>query len=62
MGWTIEQTMELTGDSFRTVQEHYLTPSIDEMKEVAVKAPPVRFGAFDRLRGLKPLVPEKETK
>ena len=36
-GLSIEQTMELTGDSWRTVQEHYLTPSEDEMLEVARK-------------------------
>jgi len=38
-GWTIEQTMELTGDSFRTIQEHYLTPSEDELIEVAKVRP-----------------------
>ena len=34
-GWTIEQVMEQTGDSFRTIKEHYETPSDDEMAESA---------------------------
>ncbi len=34
-GWTIEQTMKQTGDSWRTVQEHYLTPGSEEMREAA---------------------------
>ena len=38
-GWTIEQTMELTGDSWRTIQEHYLTPSEDELRETAISKP-----------------------
>lgn len=33
-GWTPEQVSELTGDSIRTIQEHYATPSDTEMKEV----------------------------
>ena len=33
-GWTPEQVSELTGDSIRTIQEHYGTPSDMEMKEV----------------------------
>lgn len=31
-GWTIEQTAEHVGDTIRVVQEHYATPSLDEMK------------------------------
>ena len=38
-GYTIEQVMELTGDSYRTIQEHYITPSDDEMKEITVRQP-----------------------
>jgi len=38
-GYTIEQLMELTGDSYRTIQQHYLTPSEDEMQEVTLKKP-----------------------
>lgn len=34
-GWTAEQTAKHTGDTVRVIQEHYLTPSIEEMKEVA---------------------------
>ncbi len=38
-GWTPEQVSELTGDTIRTIQTHYSTPSHDEMSEVArVKA------------------------
>lgn len=33
-GWTPEQVSELTGDSIRTIQEHYSTPSSGEMREV----------------------------
>jgi integrase len=44
-GWSIEQTMELTGDSWRTVQEHYLTPTEDEMKETATKKRLVSFSS-----------------
>jgi len=32
-GWTAEQTMRLTGDSWRVVQAHYVTPSDDEMNQ-----------------------------
>lgn len=32
-GWTIEQTASLVGDSIEVVQEHYLTPSFDEIME-----------------------------
>lgn len=42
-GWSIEQTMELVGDSWRTVQEHYLTPSEDEMKAIAREKPIVPY-------------------
>lgn len=38
-GWTIEQVMELTGDSFRTVKEHYDTPSEEEMRTAAHSHP-----------------------
>ena len=34
-GWTAEQTAKHTGDTVRVIQEHYLTPSVEEMKEVA---------------------------
>ena len=33
-GWTPEQTAWLIDDSVKTVQEHYTTPSDEEMKEV----------------------------
>ena len=33
-GWTIEQTAEHVGDTIRVIQEHYTTPSIEEMREV----------------------------
>jgi integrase len=33
-GWTLEQTAALVGDTIEVVQEHYLTPSFDEMREV----------------------------
>lgn len=39
-GWSIEQTAELVGDTIATIQEHYLTPSEDEMRE-AVNAKPI---------------------
>jgi integrase len=35
--WTPEQVSELTGDSIRVIQEHYSTPSDEEMKEVMEK-------------------------
>ena len=38
-GWSIEQTMELVGDSWRTIQEHYMTPSEDELQETAISKP-----------------------
>jgi integrase len=34
-GWTPEQVSELTGDTIRTIQVHYSTPSHDEMAAVA---------------------------
>jgi integrase len=34
-GWTPEQVCELTGDTWRTIQRHYATPSISEMSDVA---------------------------
>ena len=34
-GWTAEQTAKHTGDTVRVIQEHYLTPSVEEMKEIA---------------------------
>jgi len=34
-GWSIEQVMEQTGDSFETIKEHYDTPTEDEMREIA---------------------------
>lgn len=33
--WSIEAVSELTGDSIRVIQEHYLTPSRAEMHELA---------------------------
>ena len=38
-GWSIEQVMALTDDSFRTIKEHYDTPSLEEMAEVAQNRP-----------------------
>lgn len=34
-GWSVEAVSELTGDSIRVIQEHYLTPSRAEMQELA---------------------------
>jgi len=34
-GWTPEQVAEMTGDTIRTIQEHYLTPSRSELAEAA---------------------------
>jgi integrase len=34
-GWSIEQVAELTGDSIPVIQQHYATPSDEEMREVA---------------------------
>jgi hypothetical protein len=33
-GWTPEQTAEHVGDRISTIQAHYLTPSVEEMKAV----------------------------
>lgn len=33
-GWTPTEVSELTGDTIRTIQEHYETPSIAEMQEI----------------------------
>ncbi len=33
-GWTDEQIAALTGDRIITIQEHYRTPGMDEMREV----------------------------
>ena len=33
-GWTPEQVSALTGDTIRVIQQHYLTPSMQEMSEV----------------------------
>ena len=34
-GWLPEQTMALTGDTLRTIQEHYSTPTAEEMRAVS---------------------------
>lgn len=36
-GWSPEQTAEHVGDRISTIQEHYLTPSIEEMKQAALE-------------------------
>ncbi len=33
-GWSDEQIAKLTGDKISTIQEYYMTPSVDEMREV----------------------------
>lgn len=38
-GWSIEEVMALTNDSFRTIKEHYDTPSEEEMGEAAAQKP-----------------------
>lgn len=38
-GWSIEQTAKHVGDSIRVIQEHYLTPGQEEMKQVAEQKP-----------------------
>jgi len=38
-GWSIEQTAELVGDTIATIQEHYLTPSEEEMREAVTTKP-----------------------
>lgn len=35
-GWSIEAVSELTGDSIRVIQKHYLTPSKAELQELAM--------------------------
>ena len=37
--WSDEQISALTGDTIEVIQEHYLTPSEDEMKEVTEMKP-----------------------
>ena len=34
-GWSPEQVCEIAGDTLRTIQEHYVTPSRSEMAEAA---------------------------
>jgi len=38
-GWPIEKTAKLLGDTIEVVQEHYNTPSADEMAEMAKEKP-----------------------
>ena len=38
-GWSAEQTAELVGDEVKTIQEHYLTPSVEEMRAVMEDKP-----------------------
>ncbi|HKN06018.1 MAG TPA: tyrosine-type recombinase/integrase [Thermoplasmata archaeon] len=38
-GWSPEQVSELTGDTIRVIQQHYATPSHDEMTEVVREKP-----------------------
>jgi len=38
-GWTPEQVAELTGDTIRTIQQHYSTPSDEEMKKLVEEKP-----------------------
>lgn len=38
-GWTVEQTAEHIGDTIAVVQEHYATPSSEEMREVVGTKP-----------------------
>ena len=38
-GWTPEQVSELTGDLISTIQQHYLTPSEEEMKKIVEEKP-----------------------
>jgi integrase len=33
-GWSDEAISKLTGDKIATIQEHYMTPSIDEMRQL----------------------------
>lgn len=39
-GWKPEEVCKLTGDTLRTIQEHYATPSESEMKE-AIRGKPI---------------------
>jgi hypothetical protein len=34
-GWRPEEVAEITGDTLRTIQEHYVTPSKSELAESA---------------------------
>jgi len=36
-GWTDEQIAAITGDKISTIQEHYMTPSLDEMRQMKQK-------------------------
>jgi len=38
-GWSVEQAAKLLGDTIRVVQEHYTTPSNEELKQVAREKP-----------------------
>ena len=38
-GWSIEQVMKLTNDTFRTIKEHYDVPGEEEMLEIAKTKP-----------------------
>lgn len=36
-GWTDEEISDITGDKISTIQEHYMTPSVDEMRQAKQK-------------------------
>lgn len=38
-GWKMEQVASLTGDAIRTIEEHYATPSADEMAATTREKP-----------------------
>jgi integrase len=38
-GWSVEQTAQHVGDTISVIQEHYTTPSEEEMKEVINRKP-----------------------
>ena len=38
-GWTPEQTSKHVGDTIRVIQEHYSTPSLEEMKDTVKQRP-----------------------
>lgn len=38
-GWSVEQTAEHVGDTISVIQEHYTTPSEEEMRETANRKP-----------------------